>query len=94
MLKARADLLKPQSAKIPYEHQTIDLPTFDSNDLERTEDKEGWDEADPNVQRQVQHKAHMAAQRAQKAREELVHAMRKERKKGIKESNFLKSMKM
>lgn len=94
MQKARAALLNPQSAKIPYEHQTIDLPTFDLNDLDTTEHKEGRDEVDPNVPRQMQHEAQMAAQRAQRAREELVHAMRKERKKGIKESNFLKSMKM
>ena len=94
MQKARSALLNPQSAKIPYEHQTIDLPTFSLNDLDTTENKGGRDEVDPNSLHQLQHEAQMAAQSAQRAREELVHAMRKERKKEIKESNFLKSMKM
>ncbi|MCJ1427281.1 hypothetical protein MMC29_005184, partial [Sticta canariensis] len=71
MQKARSALLNPQSAKIPYEHQTIDLPTFDLNDLDTTKHKEGRDEVDPNVPHQMQHEAQMAAQRAQKAREKL-----------------------
>lgn len=76
---ARKAALDPASrtVKIPYDHQTIDLPVAEAQDgrveLNGAGGERGWE-------------------KAQRAREELTQAMRARRRKAIKETNFLSSM--
>lgn len=124
MQTIRDALSDPNAGIVPYEEQTIDLPTS-FNDLDTAEHQEtehqetehqeiehqgtkhkktkhktkqketkhketkqkgGLDKSDRHDILEMQHEA-------QKARDRLVHVMRRKRRNAIKESNFLKSMK-
>lgn len=67
-----------QIPKVPYDRQTIDLPVAESQDGRVEGDMAGGPRG---------------WEEAQRAREDLTHAMRNRRRKEIKDSNFLKSIK-
>lgn len=76
---ARKAALDPASrmVKIPYDRQTIDLPVAEAQDGRVELNGAGGERG---------------WEKAQRAREELTQMMRSRRRKAIKESNFLKSM--